>query len=434
MSAGAVHQRALRALVERELVAPGVEAVLQRAVDRGPLAFAYALGVDAGLPREKLLDRAAGAFLLACAARCAIEPDEREAAGGLQMLLHCTAVDVLAASGVPAVDLASASRLLGVAVVKTDDAPSTAASYLDHVERTAGHPHAAFAIVLATGTALAVRADALGRALGIVQRVGRDLHHEDPRLVGLPREEVARVVERAREMQASIAQSAAKSLAKLTSEVCLVWAEPPIEAGGGREILIVEDDAVLARVLARRIASTCPTRIVGTIEAVRALRAEGKSWAGAIVDIRLPDGSGLDLLESLRGDGWDGPALVLTGHLAPELVNRASKLRATYVVKPAPDENLRSFLAELSRGERNVADVTREYAERYRLTPGERRILELSVRGVSREAIADKIGVTENTLKTQVRSLLTKIPGAFQLGDVTRRIWSEASAGESGGG
>lgn len=42
-----------------------------------------------------------------------------------------------------------------------------------------------------------------------------------------------------------------------------------------------------------------------------------------IADYRLPDGDGLEVLEALRGRGWTGRALLVTGHFEPGLAPRA---------------------------------------------------------------------------------------------------------------
>jgi two-component system, OmpR family, phosphate regulon response regulator PhoB len=67
-----------------------------------------------------------------------------------------------------------------------------------------------------------------------------------------------------------------------------------------------------------------------------------------ILDVFMPDGSGLDLLRYLRGElGYTIPVLVLTGHRQEDFLARAQEAGATgYVTKPF---NLRDLLAEVTR-------------------------------------------------------------------------------------
>src|SRR5450432_3152563 len=98
-----------------------------------------------------------------------------------------------------------------------------------------------------------------------------------------------------------------------------------------KSFLIVEDDEAVARGLARWLALRGPVECVGTVAEGRAA-LEGKAWAGAVIDISLPDGSGFEVLELARS--MDVPSLVLTGHLNRDFANRAFDLGASYVVKP----------------------------------------------------------------------------------------------------
>jgi two-component system phosphate regulon response regulator PhoB len=67
-----------------------------------------------------------------------------------------------------------------------------------------------------------------------------------------------------------------------------------------------------------------------------------------ILDVFLPDGSGLEILRFLREDLQQSiPVIVLSGHLQEDFAARATKLGATeYVTKPF---SLRELLAEVNR-------------------------------------------------------------------------------------
>ena len=144
---------------------------------------------------------------------------------------------------------------------------------------------------------------------------------------------------------------------------------------------------------------------------------------GAVIDVGLPDGDGMDLLDAFRLRWWSAPALVLTGRFEPALVNRAQRTGAEYSVKPLEFDSLDSFASRLV-APRDATEVRREcaaFAKRYGFTPSEGRILALAGDGVARDDIPVRLGLSENTVKSQVRSLLHK-SGDFELADLVRRV------------
>ncbi|PVA09450.1 DNA-binding response regulator [Pelagivirga sediminicola] len=126
-------------------------------------------------------------------------------------------------------------------------------------------------------------------------------------------------------------------------------------------ILIVEDDAVLADGL------TVGLRLGGfTAEAVHTLEdaraaLETSDFAGIVLDIMLPDGSGLDLLAELRGRGVQTPILLLTAR--DRTRDRVDGLDAgadDYLGKPFDLEELSARLrAMLRRSEGRASAVIR---------------------------------------------------------------------------
>lgn len=77
-------------------------------------------------------------------------------------------------------------------------------------------------------------------------------------------------------------------------------------------VLIVEDDPVLSNGLCAGLGlSGFTTDAVATLADARAA-LDGDGFAGVVLDIMLPDGSGLDLLAELRGAGSRLPVLLLT--------------------------------------------------------------------------------------------------------------------------
>lgn len=198
-----------------------------------------------------------------------------------------------------------------------------------------------------------------------------------------------------------------------------------------RPFLIVEDDRRIAKGLSRALGRFCDPRVADTVDAARQMLKTDTDWAGFLMDVELPDGNGLDVLQRARKKYPVVPALVITAHLEPELVNRAFKLEAGYVCKPFGPQEILPFVFRCLGGEaandRKVISVVDDLAQKHGLTPTEREIILESIRGTPRGALASLRDVSESTVKTQIRSLLCKL-GADDLSDVTLRILRGALA------
>src|SRR5690349_5873297 len=95
--------------------------------------------------------------------------------------------------------------------------------------------------------------------------------------------------------------------------------------------LVLEDDPLVARSIAKWFADHGEVESVASVrEAVQRL-SEGRTFTAAILDVRLPDGSGLEVLSHIRSSGSALPVLMVTAHNDREFINRAQALRAEYV-------------------------------------------------------------------------------------------------------
>lgn len=108
-------------------------------------------------------------------------------------------------------------------------------------------------------------------------------------------------------------------------------------------ILIVDDDESLAHVSRRILGDEFDVVVVGTFAAARNALGE-REFDALVVDVGLPDGSGLDLLLELRGKNSELPVVMMTGALSTEAAAQAFRSRVNeYLPKPfAPEELLRA--------------------------------------------------------------------------------------------
>lgn len=144
-----------------------------------------------------------------------------------------------------------------------------------------------------------------------------------------------------------------------------------------------------------------------------------------LLDIMLPGTNGLSLLGILRKRFPAIPVVVLSALDDLDTINRAMRLGASgYVTKSGDGETLLEGLRRVLAGEvylpphlHDKLSVTlsgslgrgRTQADRYGLTEGQRRVMELLREGKSNREIGDLLGLTEGTVKVHVSKIFRKM-------------------------
>lgn len=179
----------------------------------------------------------------------------------------------------------------------------------------------------------------------------------------------------------------------------------PLVRGALRDLLTGERDIEL-------------TGEAATLDEARVGIAE-KEPDVVLLDLRFPEGSGLDLCQELR----DRPTkvLVLTSSVDPgEVLEAVEAGAAGYLLKSADVDEYVQAVRDVAQG-RSVVDpaVMGHLLERIRspstadrlatLTAQESRILDHLAEGLSNRDIAGKIGTTEKTVKNHVSIILRKL-------------------------
>ena len=117
------------------------------------------------------------------------------------------------------------------------------------------------------------------------------------------------------------------------------------EIGSDTSLLLVDDDEQFLRRLARAMEKRgFSVEMADSVAAGRAI-ATSRPPAYAVVDLRLEDGNGLDVVEALRERRPDSRIVVLTGYGAIATAVAAVKIGATdYLSKPADANDITAAL------------------------------------------------------------------------------------------
>jgi two-component system, NarL family, response regulator len=134
----------------------------------------------------------------------------------------------------------------------------------------------------------------------------------------------------------------------------------------------------------------------------------------AIVDLRLPDLSGVDVIKAVRADLPDARFLVLTGSAGSEGVYRALQAGArAYLLKDSTGTELIRAVRDVHAGRRvippDVAEQLAERAPQSGLSRREVEVLRLAAGGHSNKRIASSLGLSEATVRTHISNILAKL-------------------------
>lgn len=210
--------------------------------------------------------------------------------------------------------------------------------------------------------------------------------------------------------------------------------------GKRTRLALVEDQTILRDVLATYLA-TIPEmdllRSVGTLAEAREL-VHGLDLDVVILDLRLPDGSGLELVDEV-GDEERPRFVLLTAHEQPWILRDAMKSKAAGIVmKGAPVSDLRMVVEAVARGEmatcRRTAALLRERARSEsrsaNLTPREREVLVWIARGATSRVIGEQLGIREKTAQNHRANLMEKL-GLRDVASLVRFALDEGLLDES---
>lgn len=184
-------------------------------------------------------------------------------------------------------------------------------------------------------------------------------------------------------------------------------------------LLIVDDHYVFRAGLRAVLSLRKDFRVVAEAgDGTEALTAFREHEPGmTLMDLRLPDATGIETLRRIRQEFPAARVLMLTTFDGDEDIHRALEVGACgYLLKSIPGPELLQAIEAAALGRRYIPpQVQKRLEERAtfgELTDREREVLPLVVKGLTNKDIAGILGFTEFTAKAHVRSLLSKLGAA----------------------
>ncbi len=181
-------------------------------------------------------------------------------------------------------------------------------------------------------------------------------------------------------------------------------------------ILSVDDHPLLRDGIAALVASQPDMKVVAEgsngREAIQQFRAHRPDVT--LMDLQMPEMSGLDAIIAIRGESPDARIIVLTTYDGDVQALRALQAGArAYLLKNLVHKELLETIRAVHAGRKmlspHVSYELAEHATDDALTKGEIEVLRLIAGGNANKQIGDQLSITEDTVKGRVKNILSKL-------------------------
>lgn len=208
-------------------------------------------------------------------------------------------------------------------------------------------------------------------------------------------------------------------------------------------VFVVDDDQSVREALSSLIRSVGlqVETFASAADWLDRFREPPKMPACLVLDVRMPGMNGLELQQKLVQRGARIPIVFITGHGDIPMTVRAMKAGAVeFLPKPFRDQDLLDAISaslEQSRSVQRELDETGALRARYAtLTAREREVLALMVQGLRNKQAADRLGITEVTVKVHRHHVMEKMRAASlpALVGMVQRLGLARAASPKGGG
>jgi len=201
----------------------------------------------------------------------------------------------------------------------------------------------------------------------------------------------------------------------------------PSSSSAPIRIVIADDHGIVREGIRRILGQASDMEVVAeaatgaeTVKAVTEVRPDA-----LILDVTMPEGTGIEVTRQLRSEGFDLPILILSMHERPQYVLEAMRVGANgYLLKDTPPPELREAVRTVVAGQQHFPDLSanslgeameREATQQRRLerlaslTPRERDVLSRITQGRTNREIAEDLGISHRTVETHRESLMGKL-------------------------
>lgn len=174
-------------------------------------------------------------------------------------------------------------------------------------------------------------------------------------------------------------------------------------------LLLVDDHQIFLDGLSLALAPLCADLQIRTAESAAAAEIclQDHSFDLILLDLRLPDMPGLELLQRWQQQGRMTPVAVLSAsdsNLDAQAALAAGALG--FISKSANSDALRQAVTRVLLGETLPAP---QASDKPQLTPRQLEILQLLAEGLPNKSISRQLGVSEDTVKTHLKSLFQEL-------------------------
>jgi DNA-binding NarL/FixJ family response regulator len=185
---------------------------------------------------------------------------------------------------------------------------------------------------------------------------------------------------------------------------------------GPIRILSVDDHALIRQGIAGLLAVQADMKLIAEAsngrEAIQQFRLHRPDIT--LMDLQMPQTSGLDAIIAIRGESPEARIIVLTTYTGDVQALRALKAGArAYMLKDTLHKDLLDTIRAVHAGKKSLSpEVSFQLAEHAindALTPAEVRVLRLIAKGNANKEIAAQLSISEDTVKGQVRNILSKL-------------------------
>lgn len=181
-------------------------------------------------------------------------------------------------------------------------------------------------------------------------------------------------------------------------------------------ILTVDDHPLLREGVASLIGSQSEMEVVAEAstghEALDQFRKHHPDIT--LMDLRMPEMNGIDTMTAILSEYPDARIIVLTTYSGDVQILRALKAGArAYLLKGLLRKELVETIRAVHAGKKRIppeiASQIADHAADSNLTPREIDVLQLIAAGNANKLVADRLSITEDTVKAHVKNILSKL-------------------------